>query len=306
MENRIIDPNPVTEHGLSERGPSDTSGKQESYTFTVDSFANGIAWGQHKMEAGSDPRDIYSLRIRDDSAVVKLRSRYTLHKENPLAELERHLMRLSTQGVLRQSTIYFGTTTDPFFPFEGKFDASIKFLEIFRRYTPGLLVVQTRSPLLVIAMPVLAKLGQHAAVTLGVESNLEESIRRYTPGLPRIEDRLKTATALRRFGVEVSLHVNPVLPYGDWRADAPRFAEVLAEHGDYVYVRPMTDGTERTERQIRQTVIAKRLAEDRKFHWLRPDTANPLISALEKIAPEKLAIPVRQHLQSKQLKMFAA
>jgi hypothetical protein len=68
----------------------------------------------------------------------------------------------------------------------------------------------------------------------------------------------------------------------------------------------MTDGTERTERQIRQTVIAKRLAEDRKFHWLRPDTANPLISALEKIAPEKLAIPVRQHLQSKQLKMFAA
>lgn len=280
--------------------------KASALTYTVDSFANGIAFGQHKLDTAEDPRDYYSLRIQEDSEMVRLRSRYALNKTNPLAELEKSLMRMSSQGVLRSSTVYLGTTTDPFHPFEGKFDASMKFLDLFTRYTPGMLIVQTRSPLIVIAMPVLRKLGSRAAVTIGVETCLEESVRRYTPGLPRIEERLKAATALRRFNVEVTLQVSPVLPYGDWRGSAREFANVLANHGDYVYVRSITDGSERTERQIRATELAKQLARDRKFHWLRPDSANPLISALEEIAPEKLKVPARKHLQDRQLKIFAA
>jgi DNA repair photolyase len=273
-------------------------------TYTVDSFANGIAFGQHKLKAGADPRDFYALRLEDDAELVRLRSRYTLNKNNPFCELERHLMRLSNQGVLRSSVIYFGTTTDPFFPFEHKFDASMKFLELFRRYTPGLLVIQTRSPLIVIAMPVLSKLGKHCAVTIGLETNLEESVRRYTPGLPRIEERLKTVNALRKFGIEVTLQASPILPYGDWKNDAARFAETLVEHGDYVYVRSITDGSDRVERKIRATGLAQKLAQDRKFHWLRPDTANMVISAIEKIAPQKLLVPKRSEIVDKQVKLF--
>ncbi len=277
-----------------------------SLTYTVDSFADGIAFGQHRLEKGMDPRDFYSLHLKDDSEVVQLRSRYALHRNNPLGELEHHLKRLSRQGVLRSSSIYLGTSTDPFYPFEGKFDASMKFLQMFQKYTPGLLTIQTRSPLIVIAMPVLTKLGKNAAVTLGVETPLEESVERYTPGLPRIGERLKTATALRRFGVEVTLQVGPLLPYGDWRADAGKFAQLLADHADYIYVKPITDGSEKAERKIRGTPLAKKLAEDRKFHYLRPDAANPLISALEAIAPEKLKIPERRQLQSRQMNIFAA
>ena len=275
-------------------------------TYTVDSFSNGIAFGQHKLEKDQDPRDFYSLRIRDDSELVRLRSRYVLHKNNPLAELERQLMRLSTQGVLRSAVIYLGTTSDPFHPFAGKFDASMKFLELFMRYTPGKLVVQTRSPLVVIAMPVFRKLGHHASVTIGVETCLEDSVSKYTPGLPRVDERLKAATALRRFGIPVTLQVSPVLPYGDWRADAGRFAEMLVENGDYIYIRSITDGTDRVERQIRATNLAKRLAEDRKFHFLRPDTAVPLFNAIEAIAPEKLKAPNLKSLGDRQLRMFAA
>ena len=294
----------MEEQSVSE-GVSDRRESVE-IVYTVDSFADGIAFGQHRLPAGADPRDYYSLRIRDDSEMIRLRSRYALHRNNPLHELERHLSRLSSQGLLRSAVIYLGTTTDPFFPFEGKFDASIKFLELFQRYTPGMLIVQTRSPLIVIAMPVFTRLGKHAAVTLGLETHLQESVERYTPGLPRVEDRLKTATALRRFGVEVSLQVSPVLPYGDWRRSAGEFAAVLAEHGDYVYVRSITDGSEKVEKRVRATVLARKLAQDRKFHWLRPDTANPLISELERIAPQKLALPQRGHLGDRQLKIFAA
>src|SRR5690606_9957117 len=115
---------------------------------------------------------------------------------------------------------------------------------------------------------------------------------------------LKTVTALRRFGVEVTLQAYPVLPYGDWKADAGRFAEMLVEHGDYVYVRSITDGDERTERRIRSTPLAKKLAQDREYHWLRPDTTNIVIGHIEKMAPEKLKAPQHRALLDRQLRMF--
>ena len=275
-------------------------------TYTVDSFNNGIAFGQHKLEAGMDPRDHYSLAIGEEGEVTRLRSRYALHKTNPFWELERYLMRLSRLGALASSTIYFGTSTDPFYPFEGKFDASMKFLQLFERYTPGLLVIQTRSPLVVIAMPVLRKLGRHASVTIGLETNCEEAVQRYTPGLPRVDERLKAAIALRTLGVETSLQVAPLLPYGDWKKDAAAFAEVLANHADYVYVQPLSRGSADVERKLRNSPLAQRLAEDRRFHWLRHDSANPLIGELEKIAPQKLVVPIHEHHSPRQMSIFAA
>lgn len=279
---------------------------QETLNFTVDSFADGIAFGQHRLPPGADPRAFYSLRLHRDAGVVRLRSRYKLHPENPLYELERHLMGLSQQGILGSASIYFGTSTDPFFPFEGKFDASMRFLELFQRYTPGMLHVQTRSPLIVIALPVFKKLGRHCAVTIALETCTDELASRYTPDLPRISERLKTVRALRRFGVEVHLQVAPVLPYGDWKGDADAFAELLVEHADYLWVEPLADGTELAERKLRNTAVVRRIAADRKFHWLRPDAAQPLLQAIERIAPEKLALPERPQLGKKQLEIFAA
>lgn len=274
--------------------------------YTVDSFANGIAFGQQKLPSGLNPRDFFSLRLRDDTELIRLRSRYALHKENPLHELELHLMRLSKQGALSSAVIYFGTTTDPFFPFEGKFDASIKFLELFKRYTPGLLVVQTRSPLLVIAMPVLKKLGNRVAVTLGVETIDENIVRKYTPGLPKASERLQCARALRRFGIEVTLQVAPLLPYGDWKEDAGAFADSIVDAADYIHVKPLCVGKEREDKRVSSPEIARALSTERKFHWLRHDAAVPLLAELEERAPQKLIVTERKQLQPKQMEMFAA
>jgi DNA repair photolyase len=179
-------------------------------------------------------------------------------------------------------------------------------LELFRRYTPGMLYVQTRSPLIVLALPVFKALGQHVSITIGVETPLEEAVQQYTPGLPRVAERLKTATALRRFGIEVNLQVYPVLPYGDWKKDAESFAQILIDHADHIYVNSITDGTDKVEKKVSSMAAAKKLAMDRKFHWLRPDAANPLITEIERLAPEKLRSPERGHLKDKQMKIFAA
>lgn len=274
--------------------------------FTVDSYSNGITFGQHKVREGQDPRQAFRLRMIEEDQLVRLRSRYALHKQNPLQELERQLIRLSKQGILANSTIYFGNSTDPFYPFEGKFDASIKFLDLFTRYTPGMLIVQTRSPLVVIAMPVLRKLGNHAAVTIGIETCDETSVRRYTPGLPKVCERLKAVSAMRHFGIEVMLQVNPVLPYGEWKGDAQNFAGILCSHADYININSITDGTECTEKRIRGSEVARLLARDRRFHYLRPDSADPLINAIKLIAPQKLEVPKRASLSDRQISIFAA
>lgn len=157
-----------------------------------------------------------------------------------------------------------------------------------------------------IALPVLKRLGKHVSVTIGVETCDEKSVIRYTPGLPRVEERLKTVTALSRFGIETNIQVSPILPYGDWRKDASVFAKVLVDHADHLHIRPFLDGSERRQRALRNHGAVVRLAEDRKFHWLRPDAATPLITAVEQLAPQKLILPVREYLKDKQIAIFAA
>ena len=111
---------------------------------------------------------------------------------------------------------------------------------------------------------------------------------------------------MRHFGIEVTLQVNPILPYGDWKNDAKNFAEILNKHGDFINVRSITDGSEQTERRIRGSEVAQLMARDRKFHYLRPDSAEPVLKALANVAPQKLELPRRTFLSDKQMSIFAA
>ena len=199
----------------------------------VDSYARGISIGR------IDP-DGSGLELEMDgerSSPMSLRSRYVMKQGEPLFDLERHLQRLSVRGELRRATVIFGVTTDPFHPFDEKFATSMKFLEIFERYAPGRLIIQTRSPLVVIGLPMLKKIKDSTFVTVGIETPLEEVSRRYTPDLPTVSERWKTIRALRRFGLKVGVQVAPILPYGDWRKDAHAFAEQVCREGDFVVVK---------------------------------------------------------------------
>lgn len=271
--------------------------------FSVDSVADGISFGHQPARfAGCD---LPALQLPESKgSLIPLRTRYLLAQSNPLHELEANLMRLSRQGVLRRSHVVLGVESDPFHPFEGRFDATMKFLNLFQRYTPGHLTVQTRSALCVIALPVFAKLGAGASVSIAVETPTQEVADRYTPGLPRIADRLRAAETLRRAGIEVTLQVSPVLPYGDWRRDAGQFASMLTEHADYIALGAFTDGSNESNRRMRSSPVAKLLAHDRKFHWLRRDSARPLFDEIQSRAPHKLQRPVRDLAAGKQLTMF--
>jgi hypothetical protein len=264
----------------------------------VDSYAKGLSIGRTFQ---GDQR--LFLQIEGDiGSSVALRSRYIMHNGEPLKDLERHLERLSARGELRQTTVVFGVTTDPFHPFDEKFAISMRFLEMFERFVPGRLIIQTRSPLVVIGLPVLKKMKASTFVTVGLETPLEEVRARYTPDLPTVDERLKTVRALKRFGLQVGVQVAPILPYGDWRSDAEAFAKTLAEAADYISIGSLSQlaGTGRPN-----SPLALRLAAERQFFWLRQDSHRPLLNAVAHLTPEKLYHPAEIEVEEKQMRLFA-
>lgn len=280
---------------------------KENPLFTVDAFDDGLAIGHHSQEEiHHSILNSFSLRLPSEKEVVKLRSRYLLDKKQPFIELEKQLIRLSNQGVLRKTIIILGINNDPFHPFEGRFDASMKFLSLFERYTPGVLCIQTRSPLVVLSLPVLKRLGKHCLINFTLETTSEEFANRYTPDLPRVNERLKAVKTLSGFGIPVRVQLSPLLPYGDWRKDAEESARQLLQHTSHIGIRSLTNGSDKHEKRLRTTSIAQELAKDRKFHWLRPDAAKPLTEAILKISPKALEQPRWEHLKDTQLGIFAA
>ena len=284
-----------------------TSCHQGSLVMTLDLLAGpkgsagGLAVGKHRVEGTESSRDFCFLRLSNRGIPVPRRGRYLVFSEDYLQQLERQLLSLSAQGALRDLVVYFGVTSDPFFPFEGRFHESLKILKVLERYRPGLIVLQTRSPLLVLALPQLSVFGANLTVTIGIETFREDAVKRYSPGLPQIQERLRAANALRRFGISVTLQTAPLLPYGDWRRDAGSFAEVLAEHGDHLYIRGLHDLTP----PAKTSPLVQSLARDRKFHWLRPDASLPLAEEARRLAPQKLSPPALPLGRAEQIPLFA-
>jgi len=277
--------------GVARRG-------QGTPILVVDSYARGISIGKARLGD-----ETYQLHLNGDGRAGpgELRSRYIMQTKEPLGDLERHLGRLSARGELRRTTVVFGVTTDPFHPFDEKFATSMKFLELFERYAPGKLIVQTRSPLIVIGLPVLKQIRHSTYVQVGLETPLEEMRLRYTPNLPSVEERWKTVRALKRFGFKVGIQVGPVLPYGDWRTDASAFAQDLVREADFISVHSIADAA----RGARPNCdIAKKLAAERSFFWLRADARAPLLQAIERMAPEKLYHPAALEVPDRQMELF--
>jgi hypothetical protein len=279
-----------------------TSGRSAVKTtdpiLVVDSYARGISIGKVDPQEKKLGLQVDGERKEGD---VTLRSRYVMRSGQPLLDLERNLARLSARGELRRTTVVFGVTTDPLHPFDEKFATSMKFLEIFERYAPGRLIIQTRSPLVVIGLPLLKKVRASTCVTIGIETPNDAIRQRYTPELPSVTERWKTVRALRRFGLTVGVQVSPMLPYGDWRADAGAFADELCEEADFITVRSITQaaGTPRPN-----TPIARKLIADRQFFWLRHDTHRHLEQAIARRAESKLLHPADAELPNPQMALF--
>lgn len=248
----------------------------------------------------------FHLRLRDTRDYLQPSGRYFLYRDRYSHELERHLQELQQNKQLHSTVAYFGTVADPFHSFQKKFNVTMSCLALFERYRPLKVVVQSRSPMIVAALPLIKGFGDAGVVAIPIESRLDSAISRYTPGQPRIVERLKAADGLRLQGVQVQLIASPLLPYGDQNRHAWDFAELLDQHGDFIAVSPLATGDPAHENTLRELPIARLLVSDNQYRWLRPNCHLPLLRALQIVSPGKLSVPVTPFVEPSQLGLFAA
>lgn len=144
------------------------------------------------------------------------------------AEVLRH--DLGKAGDLSSLRVFMSSATDPYQPAESRLRITRAILEVFLEWPIGLLVVQTRAPLVERDFDLLSRMP-FALLSMTVETN-DDSVRRaLTPTCPSIERRFEAMRQAREQGIRVQAAVSPVLPH-----EHDAFVELLCESADRVVV----------------------------------------------------------------------
>ena len=175
-----------------------------------------------------------------------------VHPRLGIAEkLRQELKRLATKGELATTAIFMSSATDPYQGLERRWRLSRACLDVLLDYRPGLVVVQTRSPIVADDFTRLRALGQCCWLSFTLETDRDDVRQAVTPRCPAIGQRLATIGAARAAGLNVQITVSPCLPYSGVEA----FGELLATNGQRVVVDTYTSGDGQAGRRTAATAI---------------------------------------------------
>ncbi|HRW07570.1 MAG TPA: hypothetical protein P5121_20845 [Caldilineaceae bacterium] len=153
-------------------------------------------------------------------------------------KLRQELCRLAAKGELATTAIFMSSATDPYQGLERQWRLSRACLEVFAEFPPGLLVIQTRSPLVEEDFARIAALGSCCWLNFTVETDLEEVRRTVTPLCPAIARRWVTLRRALAAGLQVQITVSPCLPY----SAVDTFGHLLLAHSCRVIVDTYASG----------------------------------------------------------------
>lgn len=132
-------------------------------------------------------------------------------------------------GSLEKSHVVVGFREDPFHPFDGRFERTLRLLEAIVEANPKHVTVQTRSPLIVLALPVLKSLGKNATVLIALEALSDSAQQHLMPDYPRPSERIKAARALKRFNIWTVVQAAPLVWQRNHQQELKCYAETLAD-----------------------------------------------------------------------------
>ncbi len=182
----------------------------------------------------------------------------------------------------RDVRVFMSSATDPYQPAEAQLHITRSLLEVFRERPIGLLIVQTRAPLVERDFDLLAAMP-FAWLSMTVETDDDGVRRALTPTCPSIERRLQSMRRARALGINVQAAVSPTLPH-----DRDRFAALLDDAADRVVVDTFFgDGSDgkRTDRRP----LPQRFAELGFGDWRDVSAAQALHDELaRRLSPERV------------------
>ncbi len=186
--------------------------------------------------------------------------------------LERELTRLEKRDQLAQTAVFMSSSTDPYQGAERSFMLTRQCLACLLKRPPGLLVIQTRSPLATRDFDIMAALGDRCLLNVSVETDLDDVRRRLTPRCPSVGKRLAIARQARAAGVATQVTVSPCLPY----SKVETFGELLLSTCDRVVVDSFVAGDGCGGRRTARTDIPALYAESGWDDWRSQDQAHRL------------------------------
>jgi DNA repair photolyase len=192
-------------------------------------------------------------------------------------KLARELARFAAKGQLDSLAIFMSSATDPYQGAERRWRLTRACLDVMLRYPPGLLVVQTRSPLVADDFDRLAALGERCWLSMTIETDSEDVRRQLTPRCPALAQRWATLAAAQAAGLQVQIAVSPSLPY----ADVEQFADRLVAHGQRVIVDTYVSGDGDRGRRTARTKTGDVYRDGGWGDWQAEEDALALYAALQ-------------------------
>ena len=164
------------------------------------------------------------------------------------------------------------SATDPYQGAERQWRLSRACLDAFIDFPPGLLILQTRSPLVQDDFDRIAALGDRCWLNFTLETDLDEVRRAMTPRCPSIPQRLALLRKALDAGLNVQITVSPCLPY----SDVETFGELLLQHGQRVIVDSYTSGDGQAGRRTAATGVPDLYDAYAWGDWRAEDSARSL------------------------------
>ncbi len=173
---------------------------------------------------------------RDFDLHLRLKSREETHAQDvalTLDSIEHSLQRENERygSDLSGHVFVFGNVNDPFLCGKNRIDLTLRVIELLATKTNALIHIQTRSPLAILALPVLRQISSRVCVTMGIETLNDTIARRVTPWLPRPSERVTAARAINTLGIATLIQAAPL----GLEAESPRYARSLNEISSFVY-----------------------------------------------------------------------
>jgi len=196
-----------------------------------------------------------------------------VHPRTGIAEkLRQELKRLDAKGTLATTAIFMSSATDPYQGLERRWRLSRACLDVFGEYPPGLLVVQTRSPLVADDFSRLYALGARCWLNFTLETDRDDVRQAVTPRCPSVAQRLQTLQQAQAAGLNVQITVSPCLPF----SSVEQFGELLLAHGQRVIVDSYTSGDGQAGRRTAATAIPALYSELAWSDWRDEEQAQAL------------------------------
>lgn len=200
-------------------------------------------------------------------------------KSNAADALRRDLESLESPD---QAYVFMSSATDPYQPAESHYRITRSVLETFRERPVGLLVVQTRSPLVERDFDLLSEMP-FAWLSMTVETDDDAVRKALTPTCPAVDRRLATMRLARTHGINVQAAVSPTLPN-----DPRRFADLLADAAHRVIVDTFYGDGSNGKRTSRRP-LPGRFAELGFGDWRDTEAADGLHDALlQRVGPDRV------------------